>query len=122
MQRRAELMKRIGAVKKTLAGLAIVFGDSVLTDEMLTLLDRKSAGRQQGLTRACRMLLMESDRPVAARPVCQALQTKFPGLLERHKHPVASVTTVLSRLTNYAEAHCSLDANGVRVWEWNREK
>ncbi len=122
MQRRAELMKRIGALKKTLAGLASVFGNSVLNDEMLTLLDRKSASRQPGLTRACRMFLMESDRPLAARPVCQALQRKFPELLERHKHPIASVTTVLTRLADYAEAQCSRDANGVRVWEWNREK
>jgi len=118
MQQRAELMKRIGTIKQTLAGLANIFGDSVLSDQLLTFLDRKSASRQPGFTRACRVVLMESSKPLGARFVCQALQQKFPELLERHKDPIASVTTVLNRLADYTEARCSLDANGRRVWEW----
>ena len=118
LQRRAELMKRIGTIKQTLAGLAIIFGDSLLSDELLTFLDRKTASRQPGFTRACRVVLMESGKPLGARFVCQALQQKFPELLEHHKDPIASVTTVLNRLADYTEARCSLDANGRRVWEW----
>jgi hypothetical protein len=118
LERRAELMKRIGTIKQTLAGLANIFGDSVLGDQLLTLLDRKSASRQPGFTRACRVILMESDKPLGARLVCQALQQKFPEVLERHKDPIASVTTVLNRLADYTEARCSLDRNGRRVWEW----
>jgi len=121
LQRRAELMKRIGTIKQTLAGLANIFGESVLSDELLNFLDRKSASRQPGFTRACRVILMESDKPLGARIVCQKLQQKFPEVLERHKDPIASVTTVLSRLADYAEARCSLDANGRRVWEWIAE-
>lgn len=122
LQRRAELMKRIGTIKQTLAGLANIFGDSVLGDELLTFLDRKSASRQPGFTRACRVVLMEASRPLGARLVCQALQQRFPELLERHKDPIASVTTVLNRLADYAEARCSLDAGGRRVWEWIAER
>jgi hypothetical protein len=127
LQRRAELMKRIGTIKQTLAGLANIFGDSVLNDELLTFLDRKSASRQPGFTRACRVVLMQSSKPLGARFVCLALEQKFPELLERHKDPIASVTTVLNRLADYSEARCSLDANGRRVWEWitdreNREQ
>ena len=118
LQQRADLMKRIGTIKQTLAGLANIFGDSVLSDELLTYLDRKTASRQPGFTRACRVVLMESGKPLGARFVCQALQQKFPELLERHKDPIASVTTVLNRLADYTEARCSLDANGRRVWEW----
>ena len=118
LQRRADLMKRIGTIKQTLAGLANIFGDSVLSDQLLTFLDRKTASRQPGFTRACRVVLMESGKPLGARFVCQALQKKFPELLERHKDPIASVTTVLNRLADYTEARCSLDANGRRVWEW----
>lgn len=118
LQQRADLMKRIGTIKQTLAGLANIFGDSVLSDELLTYLDRKTASRQPGFTRACRVVLMESGKPLGARFVCQALQKKFPELLERHKDPIASVTTVLNRLADYTEARCSLDANGRRVWEW----
>ena len=121
LQRRAELMKRIGTIKQTLAGLADIFGESALSDELLNFLDRKSASRQPGFTRACRAILMESDKPLAPRMVCQKLQHKFPEVLERHKDPIASVTTVLSRLADYAEARCSLDANGRRVWEWIAE-
>src|ERR1700694_5278381 len=75
---RAELMKRIGTIKQTLAGLANIFGEAVLGDHLLTLLDRKSASRQPGFTRACRTVLMEADKPMGARFVCQALQQKFP--------------------------------------------
>jgi hypothetical protein len=122
LQRKAELMKRIGTIKQTLAGLANIFGDSVLSDQLLTYLDRKSASRQPGFTRACRVVLMESSRPLGARLVCQALQQKFPEVLERHKDPIASVTTVLNRLAEYTEARCSLDASGRRVWEWIAER
>jgi len=122
LQRRAELMKRIGTIKQTLAGLANIFGDSVLNDQLLTFLDRKTASRQPGFTRACRVVLMESGKPMGARSVSQALQHKFPELLERHKDPIASVTTVLNRLADYSEARCSLDANGRRVWEWIAER
>ena len=121
LQRRAELMKRIGTIKQTLSGLANIFGDSVLSDQLLSFLDRKSASRQPGFTRACRVVLMESDRPLSARFVCQALQQKFPEVLERHKDPIASVTTVLNRLSDYSEARCSLDSNGRRVWQWIAE-
>ena len=122
LQRRAEVMKRIGTIKQTLAGLANLFGDSVLSDELLTFLDRKSSSRQPGFTRACRVVLMEAKKPLGARLVCLALQQKFPEVLERHKDPIASVTTVLNRLADYTEARCSLDASGRRVWEWMAER
>lgn len=121
LQRRAELMKRIGTIKQTLVGLANIFGDTVLSDQLLTFLDRKPASRQPGFTRACRVVLMESGKPLGARFVCQALQQKFPEVLGRHKDPIASVTTVLNRLADYTEARCSLDANGRRVWQWIAE-
>jgi hypothetical protein len=119
---RAELMKRIGTIKQTLVGLANIFGDCVLSDQLLTFLDRKSVSRQPGFTRACRVVLMDAKKPLGARLVCHALQQRFPELMERHKDPIASVTTVLNRLADYTEARCSLDANGRRVWEWIAER
>jgi hypothetical protein len=119
---RAELMRRIGTIKQTLAGLANIFGDCVLSDQLLTFLDRKSVSRQPGFTRACRVVLMDAKKPLGARLVCHALQQRFPELMERHKDPIASVTTVLNRLADYTEARCSLDANGRRVWEWITER
>ena len=118
LQQRSQVMRRIGTIKQTLAGLANLFGDAVLSDELLTFLDRKPASRQPGFTRACRVLLMEAGAPLGARQVCEQLQRKFPEVLQRHKDPIASVTTVLNRLVDYAEARCSLNSDGRRAWEW----
>src|SRR5207249_8253572 len=118
VQRRAAIMKRIGTIKQTLIGLANLFGDSVLGDDLLALLDRKTATRQPGFTRACRLVLMESATPLGTRQICDVLQRRFPEVMERHKDPIASVTTVLNRLVDYNEARCSLDTNGRRVWQW----
>jgi hypothetical protein len=111
-------MKRIGTVKQTITGLANMFGDEILSDELLELVDRKSSGRQPGFTKACRMVLMEAARPLAAREMCEHLQQKVPSMLLRHKDPLASVTTVLNRLVDYGEARSLTNDSGRRVWEW----
>jgi hypothetical protein len=98
LHQRAEVMRRIGTIKQTIAGLANLFGDGVLNDELLELVDRKSNGRQPGFTKACRMILMDANRALSARDVCDRIQQRMPPMLERHKDPMASVTTVLNRL------------------------
>lgn len=118
MRQRAEIMKRIGTVKQTIVGLANLFGDEVLSDDLLELLDRKSGGRQPGFTKACRMVLMEANRPLGAREVCEHLQQRMPPVLLRHKDPLASVTTVLNRLVEYGEARTLARENGRRAWQW----
>jgi hypothetical protein len=121
LQKRAELMKRIGSIKQTLVGLANMFGDAVLNEQLLELLDRGTA-RRSGFTQACRAVLMESPTQLSARQVCDLLVKKFPGILERHKKPFASVTTVLSRLVEYDEARSFLTEDGGRVWQWVAER
>jgi hypothetical protein len=118
MRQRADLMKRIGTVKQTIVGLANLFGDEVLSEDLQELVDRKSGGRQPGFTKACRMVLMESDHPLGAREVCQQMQERIPPVLLRHKDPLASVTTVLNRLVEYGEAKAVVRENGRRAWEW----
>jgi hypothetical protein len=118
IRQRAEIMKRIGTVKQTIAGLANLFGDGVLNEELLELVDRKSGGRQPGFTKACRMILMEAERPLGAREVCQQIEQRVPALLLRHKDPLASVTTVLNRLVEYGEARPMSRDNGRRAWQW----
>ena len=120
LQQRADVMKRIGTVKQTIAGLANLFGDSVLNEELLELVDRKSNGRQPGFTKACRMMLMESGRAMSARDICEYFQKNLPAMLARHKDPMASVTTVLNRLVEYGEAEAVL-LNGRRAWSWVAE-
>lgn len=117
LQQRFEIMKRIGTVKQTISGLANLFGDGVLNEELLELVDRRSSGRQPGFTKACRMILMQAGRPMNARDICDYFQQKIPALLARHKDPMASVTTVLNRLVEYGEAQ-AVFSNGRRAWRW----
>ena len=121
LQQRAEIMKRIGTVKQTIAGLANLFGDGVLNEELMELVDRKSNGRQPGFTKACRMILMEAGRALSARDICDHFQQKMPALLARHKDPTASVTTVLNRLVDYGEAQAVFSSTGRRAWRWVAE-
>jgi len=118
MRQRAEVMKRIGTVKQTIVGLANLFGEQVLGDDLLELIDRKPNGRQPGFTKACRRVLMEVRRPLGAREVCVELDRNAPAILARHKDPLASVTTVLNRLVDYGEARSLSNDRGRRVWEW----
>jgi hypothetical protein len=118
LRQRAEVMKRIGTVKQTIVGLANLFGDEVLNEELLELVDRKNSGRQPGFTKACRVVLMEANRPLAAREVCEHIEKRVPALLLRHKDPLASVTTVLNRLVDYGEARTLTGQSGRRTWQW----
>lgn len=118
IQQRAEIMKRIGTVKQTIIGLANLFGDGILSAELVELVDRKTSERQPGFTRACRMVLMKAKRPMSTREVCEEIQQRIPLLVSRHKDPIASVTTVLNRLAEYGEARSMLREDGRRAWEW----
>lgn len=118
LQRRAEVMRRIGTIKQTIVGLANLFGDGILSEELLELVDRKSSGRQPGFTKACRTVLMDANRALSARDVCDRIQQKAPPVLARHKDPMASVTTVLNRLVAYGEAKAVSLENGRRAWQW----
>ena len=65
---------------------------------------------------------MESGVPLGTRQICELLRRRFPHIVERHKDPVASVSTVLNRLVDYGELRCSLDRHGRRLWEWVVDK
>jgi hypothetical protein len=118
LAQRADIMKRIGTVKQTLVCLAKVFGDDVLTPDTVRLLGRGATRKQPGFTRACRLILMEAVSPLDARHGLRELQRRFPELVERHKDPLASVTTVFNRLVGYAEVRSFHNGKGRRVWEW----
>ena len=121
LKQKGEVTKRIGTIKQTISGLAEMFGDEVLDDELLELLDRKTRARQPGFTRECRFALMESRSPMTARAVCDWIREKTPAILVHHKDPIASVTTVLNRLVNYGEAESLFLDSGKRAWQWRSE-
>src|SRR5258706_7863804 len=95
MRQRADLMKRIGTVKQTISGLANLFGDDVLGEDLLELIDRKPNGRQPGFTKACRIVLMEARNPLGARDVCQELERRGGGTIPGPKAPTQSVPTTV---------------------------
>lgn len=118
LQQRSEVMKRIGTLKQTIVGLANLFGDDILNEELLEMVDRKSSTRQPGFTKACRTVLVEAGGALTAREVCARIEERMPPVLARHKDPLASVTTVLNRLVDYGEARAVLTPQGRRAWVW----
>jgi chorismate mutase len=122
MAERAELTKRIGTVKRTMMGLAKLFGDDSMDTILLTLVDRKRGPRQPGITGICRRVLMEAQRPMSVREVCDEIQRTAPPLLASHKDPMATINTILARLVAYGEAKVSPGDHGQRVWLWVAER
>jgi hypothetical protein len=118
VRQRVEMMKRIGTIKQTIVGLANLFGDEILNEELQEMVDRKNQVRQAGFTKACRIVMMEASRPLRAREVCQQIQERYPSVLLPHKSPLASVTTVLTRFVDYGEAQTLIGANGRKTWQW----
>jgi hypothetical protein len=118
LQERTEIMKRIGTIKQTIFGLVKLFGNGILNDDLPAMFDSRNHGRQPGFTRACRMVLMEASVPLAAREVCEQIQQMTPPMIQHHKDPLASVTTVLNRLVEYGEARSLVSENGRRTWQW----
>ncbi len=122
LQQRAEIMRQIGTIKRTIVGLTSLFGDNMLDKNLRELIGVSTGDRKPGLTRACRSILMDAECPLSARNVVDQLQTQSPAILAGHKDPIASVTTVLNRLADYTEAQRVLLSNGKRGWRWSAEE
>jgi hypothetical protein len=118
IQQRAEIIKRIGTIKQTIAGLCNLIGDHELSDDLQELVNCKAGVRRSGLTQLCRKVLMEASCPVNAREVSDQIQRQTNSGLPSHKNLVASVITVLNRLVQYGEARTVLRENGRRAWLW----
>jgi hypothetical protein len=115
---RTQVVQRIGALKQTIAGLADLFGEGILSDGLLELIDRKRGARQSGFTRTCRSILMEANFPLTPHNIYEEMQRLDPEMLAHHKSPIASITTVMGRLVKYGEAHVLTTPSGRRAWRW----
>ena len=122
VHQKAEIMRRIGTIKKMLAGMANLFGNEILDDDLLLALERGTRSRGKGFTPACRQVLMESRTPLHTRDACAEMQRRFPDLAGHHKDLNASVTTVFHRLVKYGQARCFVDDHGTRLWEWATDR
>src|SRR5579872_5181463 len=116
---RAAILKRIGVVKKTVVGLADLFGNDVINKELQELLAIQSTRRQSsepGLTHLCRQLLKGASKPLTIRQILRELREKYPASVARQRSPENSLRTILGRLVEYAEAEEVMTEEGFRAW------
>jgi hypothetical protein len=118
---RAEILRRIGTIKRIISGLANLFGDQVVGRDLPGLVEQRSSNRQRGFTQTCRLVLKESKRPLMSQEVCQEIERRNPTLLLHHRDPLASVSTVLNRLSRYGEACIVINEKGRRAWVWTAD-
>lgn len=121
LRQRTAVMRRIGTIKRTVASLAALFGNESLSPDLRELMDGEMRVRRTGFTRTVRTILMEADAVMSAREVCDRINERDPGMLARHKDPMASVTTVLNRLVAYGEAQRVLSGPHKCSWQWAAE-
>jgi hypothetical protein len=103
MAQRAEITRQIATAKTVLIGLTSMYGSELANPELQQLLGGNGP-RNWGLTDACRRILLEAQEPLGARAVRDRLLEMDRDLLQHHKHPTASIVTVLTRLVAYGEA------------------
>ncbi len=118
MRQRADVMKRIGTVKQTIVGLANLFGDEVLSEELLELVDRKSGGRQPGFTKACRMVLMEAARPLGRARCANTFSSAFRRCCFATKILWLRSPRCSTAWWNTVKRRTVVRENGRRAWQW----
>jgi hypothetical protein len=116
IRQRAEITKRIGTIKQTIAGLCNLFGNDELSEDSRELVNGKVGVRRRGITQMCRKVLMDAGCPLTVRNVCEQIQQRTDPPCS--KNLVGVVTTILSRLEKYGEARTVLRDSGPRAWVW----
>lgn len=114
---RVTILRRLAILRRTLSGLAEMFGHDLLPDDVRGLIKLPAPRtRGSGLTEACRSALSTSTRPLTAREVVDTIRTKDAKAIQNHKDPVASVASILHRLGSYGEATTEVSQSGRRMW------
>lgn len=120
MLQRADIVRRIGAIKRTIVGVTKLCGGEALSENAQQILRNNGALKPVGLTDSCRRVLIEAACPLSARAICAELEKRGCTVLAHHKDPVASVTTILNRLARYGEASAIVEG-GRTSWHWLSE-
>jgi hypothetical protein len=116
---RTALVHRIGMIKKTVTGLADLFGSDVINRELQDLLSLQSADcvrPRPGLTRLCRQVLRQASKPLTMHQIFGQLQEKSAAGLARHGHPAHSLKVILQGLVARGEAEELLTEAGLQAW------
>lgn len=116
LTQRTALLKRLAIVRHTIAGLAEIFGDDVLTEDLRLAMGLPYKARRTGLTEACRAALNSSSEPLTARELVDRIRANNGALIQNLKTPLASVTSILHRLGSYGEATTKFNQSGQLMW------
>jgi hypothetical protein len=109
---RQRIDRRIAILKRTIKGLALLYGDVLLR----TREDGATGERRLGITHACRLVLHRADTPLTTPEVYAAVQEGFPYVFRTPGNHRASLFTTLKRLTKYGEIETFV-RNGSRFWQ-----
>jgi hypothetical protein len=117
LQQLRDVEQQIRAVKDTMYGLSLVFGEDVVSDRLLDTIRPKVRTRARGLTNACKLALMKAPQPCSVGTVCGLVTEMDPTLLMHHRNPRASVMSVLRNFASKGEVLRKTE-NGRWVWQW----
>jgi hypothetical protein len=112
-----QVEEEISAVKNTLYGLSVIFGEEVFSQQVLQTIRPKHGGKVRGLTATCQAVLVKTSHPCSVSAVCNLVRAVNPLLLIHHRNPRASVMTVLRNFAKRGQAVRGTE-NGRSVWRW----
>jgi len=110
MRERQQIAQRIAVIKRTINGLALLYGAELPCWPT----NRATSGRKRGLTNVCRIVLTRTDTSLSSREIYAILKEEFPDLVRQPGNHYASLVAILTRLVKYGEA--TFLRNGSRFW------
>jgi hypothetical protein len=117
----AEISARIKVIKKTLAGMATIFGKDILDRSLAESIECLCAppvcANRIRLTQACRLLLRQAAKPLTLREISRGIVDPQVSVLTQRWVRGAPVKAVLNRLELYGKVSVVI-TNGCRKWKW----
>ena len=143
VKQRTAITMKVKAVKRTVKGLASLFGEEIVGELRLECIESasqspKAPGTQNStealpfpgsdselhkpkLERACRIALLESEQPASAGQIYDRINRRRSYHLGRYKHPLVRVIATLDALVKEGEA-LTLIIGDCRCWQSNTRK
>jgi len=143
VKQRTAITMRVKAVKRTVKGLASLFGEEIVGELRLECIESagqspKRLGAENShealpfhasdgelhkpkLERACRIALLESEQPASAGQIYDRINRRRSYQLGRYKHPLVRVIATLDALVKEGEA-LTLIVGDCRCWQSNTRK
>ena len=112
MRERQRIDQRIAIIKRTINGLALLYGAELERSPE----EAATSARRRGFTNACRRVLNRAGTPLTTREICAILQEEFPDLFRKPGDCYGSLVTILTRLAKSGEADTFL-RNKHRFWQ-----